>query len=214
MHVVDNSTLSGNGLTRKFKPVLDVLCRTFLSNYSPSQELSVDEAMIRYKGHIRGKVRMPNNPIRRVSKCGVVAVSAHFKFRPSYWKIHICKGNGHSSCQGLGRPFSCFNHVVYMDNYFTSGPIVEELAQDNIYVAGTIKQIALGFPESLKSVKLSKGNYACERVGDIYVIMFLRAAVRCALLSNVLPEAMETQVSLTEILQFQSIPLPSITWVA
>ena len=41
---MDNSTLSGNGLTRKFKPVLDVLRRTFLSNYSPSQELSVDEA--------------------------------------------------------------------------------------------------------------------------------------------------------------------------
>ena len=82
LHVVDNSTLSGIGLTRKFKPILDVLSRTFLSNYSPSQELSVDEAMIKYKGHIRGKVRMPN---KRVSKCVVVAViavviSAHFKF--------------------------------------------------------------------------------------------------------------------------------------
>ena len=53
-----------------------------------------------------------------------------------------------------------------MDNYFTSGPLVEELAQDKIYVAGTIKQRAVGFPEGLKSVKLSKGNYACERVGS------------------------------------------------
>ena len=60
---MDNSTLFGNGLTRKFKPILDVF-RTFLSNYSPSQELSVDEAMIKYKGHIRGKVRMPNKPIK------------------------------------------------------------------------------------------------------------------------------------------------------
>ena len=54
-HVVDNSTLSGNGLTRKFKPILDVLSRTFLSNYSPSQELSVDEAMIKYKVISGGK---------------------------------------------------------------------------------------------------------------------------------------------------------------
>ena len=29
-----------------------------------SQELSVDEAMIKYKGHIRGKVIMPNKPIK------------------------------------------------------------------------------------------------------------------------------------------------------
>ena len=60
---MDNSTLSGNGLTRKFKPILDVLS-TFLSNYSSSQELSVDEAMIKYKVHIRCKVRMPNKPIK------------------------------------------------------------------------------------------------------------------------------------------------------
>ena len=82
MHVVDKSTLSGNGLTRKFKPILDVFSRTFLSNYSPSQELSVDEAMIKYKGHIRGKVCMPNKPIKAGFKCGVLAVviSAHFKF--------------------------------------------------------------------------------------------------------------------------------------
>ena len=57
-----------------------------------------------------------------------------------------------------------------MDNYFTSGPLVEELAQDKLYVAGTIKQRAVGFPEGLKSVKLSKGN--CERVGDIYYFVF------------------------------------------
>ena len=63
LHVVDNSTLSGNGLTRKFKPILDVLSSTFLSIYSPSQELSVNEAMIKYKVHIRGKVCMPNKPI-------------------------------------------------------------------------------------------------------------------------------------------------------
>ena len=30
LQVVDNSTLSGNGLTRKFKIFLDVLSRTFL----------------------------------------------------------------------------------------------------------------------------------------------------------------------------------------
>ena len=34
---------------------------------------------------------------------------------------------------------------VYMDNYFTSGPLVEELALDKIYVAGTIKQRTVGF---------------------------------------------------------------------
>ena len=104
--------------------------------------------------------------------------------------------------------FSGLNHVVYIDNYFTSGPLVEELAQDKTYVAGTIKQRAVGFPEGLKNVKLSKGNYACERVGDIYCYVFEDHS-RVCFVSNVFPEAMETQVvrvQLDRTLQFQSIP--------
>ena len=53
----------------------------------------------------------------------------------------------------LLRPFVDTNHVVYCDNYFSSGPLVEALAKDKIYYVGTIKQRALGFPETLKGVK-------------------------------------------------------------
>ena len=91
-----------------------------------------------------------------------------------------------------------------MDNYFTSGPLVEELAQVKIYVAGTIKQRAVGFPEGLKSVKLSKGNYACGRVGDICYYVFEDRS-RVCFVRNVFPEAMETQfmqVQLDRTLQF------------
>ena len=65
-HLVDNSELSpGDGISSKVKPVLDVLADTFFRSYSPGQELSVDEAMVKYKGHIRkGKVKMPRKPIK------------------------------------------------------------------------------------------------------------------------------------------------------
>ena len=102
-------------------------------------------------------------------------------------------------------PFSSFNHVVYMDIYFTSGPLVEELTQDKIYVAGTIKQRAVGFPEDLKSVKLCKGNYACERV--YYATVFLRTTVGCVLLAmSSLMQSQVIRVQLDGTLQFQSIP--------
>ena len=66
IHVVDNSTLSpGDGLVAKIKPVLDVLEESFFINYSPSQELCVDEAMVKYKGKVsKGKVKMPKKPIK------------------------------------------------------------------------------------------------------------------------------------------------------
>ena len=57
-------------------------------------------------------------------------------------------------------------------------------------------------------MKLSKGNYACERVGDICYYVFEDRS-RVCFVSNVFPEAMETQVVLVQLdrtLQFQSIP--------
>ena len=57
-------------------------------------------------------------------------------------------------------------------------------------------------------MKLSKGNYACERVGDICYYVFEDRS-RVCFVSNVFPEAMETQVvrvQLDRTLQFQSVP--------
>ena len=64
LHVVDNAQITSRGLTIKIKPVLDVLERAFFFIYCPGQELSVDEAMIKYKGHAMGKVRMPTKPVK------------------------------------------------------------------------------------------------------------------------------------------------------
>ena len=52
--------------------------------------------------------------------------------------------------------FTGLNHVVYMDNFYTSGELAEELAKDEIYMVGTIKSDAKGFPAQLKNLILSR----------------------------------------------------------
>lgn len=76
-------------------------------------------------------------------------------------------------------PFEGMNHVVCMDNFFNSGPLADELAKMKMYVAGTIKQRALGFPEVLKGVKIEKGSYVSKRVGEnCYYVFNDRRMVR------------------------------------
>ena len=63
--MVDNETIANTeGLSRKSQPLLDVLSKTFLEAYNPSQELAVDESMVKYKGRVREKVHMPKKPIK------------------------------------------------------------------------------------------------------------------------------------------------------
>ena len=154
LHVVDNAQITSRGLTSKIKPVLDVLERTFFLNYCPGQELSVDEAMIKYKGHARGKVRMPKTPVKIGFKvwccccscCGYLCTFQVYEGRPvdpGSGKSVTEKGMVSRVVKDLTLPFSGSNHVLYMDNFFNSGPLVEQLAEDKIFVAGTIKERAV-----------------------------------------------------------------------
>ena len=95
-----------------------MLSRTFLSTIVLSQELSVDEAMIKHKGQIRGKVRMPNKPIKagfKVWRCCCSCCGYHCTLQvyegkpidPATGKSTSEKGMV-TSCHGLGRPIIRF----------------------------------------------------------------------------------------------------------
>ena len=84
LHLVDNSSVPANsGLSWKIQPVLDTLSDAFVKCYSPGQELSVDEAMVKYKGHVGGTVVMPKKPVKKGFKiwccscacCGYLYIS-------------------------------------------------------------------------------------------------------------------------------------------
>ena len=93
----------------------------------------------------------------------------------------------------LVEPFDGSNNVLYCDNYYSSGPLVEELARKKTYFAGTIRKNAKGFRESLTSVKLQKGTYVVETVGDLCYVFHDRKVVR--LVTIVFPEHMDRLTS-------------------
>ena len=41
---------------------------------------------------------------------------------------------------------------MYYDNFYSSAPLVDKLAEDKVFFAGTIKKCAKRFPESLLKV--------------------------------------------------------------
>ena len=108
----------------------------------------------------------------------------------------------------LTSPFEGLNHVVYCDNFYTSGPLIEMLAKKQIFVVGTIKRTAAGFPPSLKDVKPGKGSYVSTSVESInYFVFHDRKVVYFA--TNVFPEQMGSKVARTQpdgVLRYQSIP--------
>ena len=110
----------------------------------------------------------------------------------------------------LVAPFIGMNHVLYCDNFFTSGPLVDMLAKDKIFLVGTIRRTAAGFPDSLRTVTPPKGSYVSESVdGKQYFVLHDRKIV--CFVTNVFPETMDSKVFRLQsegVLREQSVPPP------
>ena len=87
----------------------------------------------------------------------------------------------------------CYDNVVYMDNFYTSGEHAEELAKDEIYTVRTIKLDVKGFPAQLKNVTLSRGEYVLFKSGEIVCYAFHDRKVLHFII-KVFPEKMPNQV--------------------
>ena len=78
LHFVDNTTLPPRtdpayDKLGKTRPVLDSVTQQFLAMYNPHCEVSIDEAMIAFKGRSSMKQYMPKKPVKRGFKVWVRA---------------------------------------------------------------------------------------------------------------------------------------------
>ena len=69
LHFVDNTTLPPRtdptyDKLGKIRPVLDSVTQQFLTGYNPHCEVSIDEAMIAFKGRSSMKQYVPKKPVR------------------------------------------------------------------------------------------------------------------------------------------------------
>ena len=171
--------------------MIDTLSETFLKHCSPGQEICVDETMVKYKGHCKGKVRMPKEPIKLGYKiwccscccCGYLCSFQVYNGTPTDLETGERmpeKGLAKKVVTGLVEPFKGMNHVVYCDNFFTSGPLVNTLVLDQVFLVGTIKKRALGFLSCLKDASPPKAPMY-RPVWMVYSALYLMIAKRCAL---------------------------------
>ena len=174
LHLVDDDTIAQKDRHTHYKvqPLVDHLQTAFLRNYCPNQEIVVDEFMIKCKGRARGIVVMPKKPVKRGFKmwslsCSCCGYLCNFNIYAGKLTKKRDMGLAKKAVLALTEPFEGINHVIYLDNYFTSLDLIVELRQKHIYSVGTTRCDSKGLPACLKGKKLpiEKGAYKCVTVG-------------------------------------------------
>ena len=141
----------------KVRKLLDLLLPRFLEVYNPEKNLAIDETLIKFKGKIYFRQFIPIKPGGFGIKCFTLAEA-----RSGYGlvrKIYTGKENGvvqtdlgRKSVMGLMEAFFDKGYKLYMDNYYTSVPLFEDLERRGTLACGTVQSNRKGLPKDITDV--------------------------------------------------------------
>ena len=135
-----------------------------------SHNVSVDESMILFKGRSAIKQYNPMKPIKMGFKLWLLADLDGYLY---YCEVYQGKnqvfvddsmpkyfGLGPSIVYQLTKPLHGKHHQVFIDNYFSTVPLMEYLLHHKVYCYGTIRSDRKYLPKSLKTEKtLQRGEF-------------------------------------------------------
>lgn len=134
-----------------------------MAAYKCHKEVSVDESMVKFKGRLFFKQYLPSKPS---SKWGIKVWSLCdsrtgflLKFQAYTGKETAGKetGLGHRVVKELVTGLDK-GHVIYMDNFYSSLQLYDDLRLSQLGACGTIRTNRKGLPSEMKSVKLKRGE--------------------------------------------------------
>src|SRR5215469_13599735 len=164
-----NNELLQHSTNRLFKiqPLLDYFLERFQTIHKPNQQLSLDEAVIPWRGRLRIRTYNPG----KLTKYGLL-VRMVTESTPGYiLNLQIYAGEGkklQETIFTLLEPYLDQNYHVYQDNYYNHVTIAETLLSRQVRVCGTIR-VNRGFPPEMKneSQSLKRGETTFRRKGEI-----------------------------------------------
>jgi len=152
-HVADNRHLEQGNEVAKIKPLYDALNNNLTQFGVFHEQLSIDKSMVPYFGRHSCKMFIRGKPIRFGYKVWVMAGKDGF---PYHLKIYTGRKEA-STASPLGTRAvkhmvdavqthtTIQNSHIFIDNFFTSYQLLEELADNGIRATGTVLTVAYLF---------------------------------------------------------------------
>lgn len=165
LHIADpDIVLTDAEWYKKLEPISSSIRQRCQTLAIPATNVSVDEMMVRFFGRSKHTVRMPKKPIKEgfkifascergytynwlfcSRKTGIAELPPHATLAPTQAAVRYL---------ALSLPYNDYHFNVYMDNLFTTVPLLLDLRKNSIGGMGTTRTNA--FPAHLR--KLTSGS--------------------------------------------------------
>jgi len=175
IHVSEPQEESKEDKLGKIRFFVSSVAQNCRENFKPGQNLSVDEAMIGFKGRIQWKQYLPKKPTKWGFKIWSLADSETgylLNMEPYIGKKdEKSDGIAYDVVTRLSQPYEGKNHHIWMDNFFSSPKLFLDLAEKKIWCTGTIRQNKIGWSKELvqksksRDFNSNRGNFCTYHSG-------------------------------------------------
>nr|KAG5704860.1 hypothetical protein BaRGS_001331 [Batillaria attramentaria] len=149
----------------KVRPIIDAVMPTYLENYVPNREVSVDECMGKFRGRVFFRQYIPRKSCTYGMK--VWCLNDAVTSMCLNWRVYIGeKAKDHTlglSAEvllDLCRPIYDTSRVCFQDMHFTSPTLALKMKEHGLGSCGTVRHDHVGMPDAIKNnkLKLQKGD--------------------------------------------------------
>lgn len=149
VHLRDTSNTPGRDSPQydplyKVRPFINLIAPLFEANFLPGRELSINEAMIGYKGRIFFKQYMPTKPTKWGIKVWEMCDAdtgycvAFDIYTGRYSCVNPEVSLGHDIVDKLAAPYYNQNRHLYFDRFFASPDLMSHLSRNGTYACATV----------------------------------------------------------------------------
>ena len=172
LHFRDGDTAIEGDRLFKVRPVLDYLLAKFRQMFLLSENISIDEGMLKWRGRLSFKVYSPDKPCKYGIKSYILSDSATgycFNLKPYCGTPSTLQETVVFLLDGL----SGFGYKLYMDNFYNSVSMCELLTSfHKTNVCGTLRRNR-GEPQAIKELgdkSLKRGETLMRHNGKVMVV--------------------------------------------
>lgn len=157
LHFPDNTTARTEDRLHKIRIIIEAIVDNFKSSVKPGKNIVIDESMVPWRGRLGFRQYIPG----KRHKYGVKAYKLCLPEGSTYnFEIHagkngtiIEKSHSHDVVMILLSGLLFKGRTLFIDNYYTSAPLSEDLLEKNTFFCGTVKMNRTSLPPQAKIKK-------------------------------------------------------------